>query len=881
MPDLPKVRQEYEADTRGYSGPLREAAKEADRFGDKNSKAALAARKMGLAAKEAADKAARSMSLAGEAAEKLAMGEIKADEAAQAEARALRDMERAAIAAAEAEHAVARAANEAAQQERQAARDAELAGAAQRLAALKAAGAVKQHNAVLKDLEGRFGDLSKEGGGAFQSIETDIRAASTQLAGMGPAVTVGVVNALALLPEAATVAGEGIVLGLGGALTAVGLKAQAGYADVRRTFSKLKTDVSGDLKEISGPFHETWLRLAADADHAFHELEPSLQDAFSRMAPAVSHFESTIISGLSGPRVQAAIASIGRSFGPILDALGPATASAIGDVADGIKSIADAAARNPGALAGLVTGIGQITKAAMEGVGFLIKYKQGIENLVMMASGGGPLGLYKLVNALNDGTRAILGVDDGFTQAERTFPTFSQQATAAAAASGHLMTANQAAALSADQLKTAMDNLTGKTLTERESMVQYRQAITQLNQSLKENGERHGFATAKGAANEQALDGLAIAAQKTSQAMKDDGKSAQEVSTYLEGARRRLIAAAEKMGYTSGQARDLASKLLGVTHAANTIPSGKRITLTDNTSSVRAHIAALQRSITNLHGKTVTVDYIERVHRTVQAERADLLHPAKGGYIHRAVGGPVRWYPDGGRVSGPGTGTSDSIPAMISNGEFVVNAKQTAKWLPLLESINAGVEGFASGGAVKTPAQLLSAMASAQKKEATYRKDEAKYRKLYAKYHKEYLAHHTATYRKAQAHALAEEAKYRRLAAEQAALYKKYQAQYDAIGRPDPAARSPLPAKLRNRPEYQAATAVQGSLEAMRASIYGGFFRGGPPTLGSAHGSVVQHITTVNVHVAGSIRSDRELAQVVQRQLITNRMPVSLPGGRL
>ena len=29
----------------------------------------------------------------------------------------------------------------------------------------------------------------------------------------------------------------------------------------------------------------------------------------------------------------------------------------------------------------------------------------------------------------------------------------------------------------------------------------------------------------------------------------------------------------------------------------------------------------------------------------------------------------------GGEISGPGTSTSDSIPAMLSDGEFVMNAK--------------------------------------------------------------------------------------------------------------------------------------------------------------------------------------------------------------
>lgn len=53
----------------------------------------------------------------------------------------------------------------------------------------------------------------------------------------------------------------------------------------------------------------------------------------------------------------------------------------------------------------------------------------------------------------------------------------------------------------------------------------------------------------------------------------------------------------------------------------------------------------------------------------------------------------------GGFISGAGTGTSDSIPAMLSNGEHVTNAESTKKYRALLEMINNdNVPGFASGG---------------------------------------------------------------------------------------------------------------------------------------------------------------------------------------
>jgi len=59
----------------------------------------------------------------------------------------------------------------------------------------------------------------------------------------------------------------------------------------------------------------------------------------------------------------------------------------------------------------------------------------------------------------------------------------------------------------------------------------------------------------------------------------------------------------------------------------------------------------------------------------------------------------------GGKVVGGGSGTSDSILARVSNGEFIVNAKSTKKFSPILEAINSGdylrgMKGFAMGGVV-------------------------------------------------------------------------------------------------------------------------------------------------------------------------------------
>jgi hypothetical protein len=76
------------------------------------------------------------------------------------------------------------------------------------------------------------------------------------------------------------------------------------------------------------------------------------------------------------------------------------------------------------------------------------------------------------------------------------------------------------------------------------------------------------------------------------------------------------------------------------------------------------------------------------------------------------------WIPmaTGGFVSGPGTATSDSIPALLSNGEYVINAKTAGSiGIDMLDAINFGkVPAFAKGGAVNT--NTLAGILAASKK---------------------------------------------------------------------------------------------------------------------------------------------------------------------
>jgi TP901 family phage tail tape measure protein len=71
--------------------------------------------------------------------------------------------------------------------------------------------------------------------------------------------------------------------------------------------------------------------------------------------------------------------------------------------------------------------------------------------------------------------------------------------------------------------------------------------------------------------------------------------------------------------------------------------------------------------------------------------------------------GPIPKYATGGIISGPGTGTSDSIPAMLSNGEAVIPAKSVAQNKDLVQSlINNSLPRFATGGIINGPGSVTS-----------------------------------------------------------------------------------------------------------------------------------------------------------------------------
>jgi hypothetical protein len=159
-----------------------------------------------------------------------------------------------------------------------------------------------------------------------------------------------------------------------------------------------------------------------------------------------------------------------------------------------------------------------------------------------------------------------------------------------------------------------------------------------------------------------------------------------------------IAASANTMGQAIAQQKQGFEQAVG--HGINTF-------LTDATSGTKT----LKQSFTDM-ARSIVADLLKMEIQALELQALKSLFGAgfSGG---GAVGGTgAVAAAGGGQIRGPGTSTSDSIPARLSDGEFVVNAKTTSQpgILPLLTALNAGslkgingptqVPKFAAGGQV-------------------------------------------------------------------------------------------------------------------------------------------------------------------------------------
>ncbi|MFD6421030.1 phage tail tape measure protein [Streptomyces sp. NPDC060198] len=301
----------------------------------------------------------------------------------------------------------------------------------------------------------------------------------------------------------------------------------------------------------------------------------------------------------------------------------------------------------------------------------------------------------------------------------------------------------------AEKLTDALKSLNGMAISTAEQEISFRQSLHDLTDAVKENGRSLDVTTEKGRAVKGAFLDAAKSAMEYAQSVAEQTGSQEKGQATLEkniGLLRDQMSAAGfgkdaideltrsylqlPVSHTTVVKTDKTSAVKDLQHVQAEIrktkgkpivmstisapaekvlrqlgytvthmPDGS-VTVSVPTGPPLASVGAIQRAINGIQGKPVGIGvYLKATASDSDANGVpDMIQArAQGGIVRRAGGGAVQYYPQGGEVFGPGTGTSDSIPALISNGEYVIKAASVQKYgVAMFDRLNAG--RFASGG---------------------------------------------------------------------------------------------------------------------------------------------------------------------------------------
>lgn len=282
----------------------------------------------------------------------------------------------------------------------------------------------------------------------------------------------------------------------------------------------------------------------------------------------------------------------------------------------------------------------------------------------------------------------------------------------------------ESAATTADLVTNALDRMNGKTPTLRETTQAWNDLVREFQGKVDWDDSVKGVQGLSGAlVNLQGeVDTTTVAGSKLEDwadsskkafmdqagALREAGVPAEEMTSKLQVMRDAFIRNAEAQGLPREAAIRLAdayglvpTEVSTAIYAPNLLQRmgelnmlDNRIrTLPDGRFAVEADTGPAGRAITKLvtdyQGKVITL-------RVSADARGEIIRNAAGGMPVRAQGGPIY---------GPGTETSDSIPILASNDEFMMRAAVHKKNRGFLKWFNEygdryPIQGFAGGGAI-------------------------------------------------------------------------------------------------------------------------------------------------------------------------------------
>lgn len=267
------------------------------------------------------------------------------------------------------------------------------------------------------------------------------------------------------------------------------------------------------------------------------------------------------------------------------------------------------------------------------------------------------------------------------------------------------------------------------TLSARDAEAKYQENLEGLNQKIAEvvatqsahnrvlnqTADDFDLTSKAGRSASEIFGSLARDAQNTTQKMAENGATQDQLQAKLGTTYESLVKAAEGFGFSREQADNLARSALG-------IPKNVDInTAIQNFADTMAKAAGIKDAVENIPNRkdvlvvlsTDSSGFIDP--KNMPAKITGPTAYASGGLVAFAAGGRVGGFATGsGLLSGPGTGTSDSILARVSKGEYVVRASSVAKYGPeFFDSLNTGAFSPAQVNTATATTRYLSQVQSA------------------------------------------------------------------------------------------------------------------------------------------------------------------------
>ncbi len=252
-----------------------------------------------------------------------------------------------------------------------------------------------------------------------------------------------------------------------------------------------------------------------------------------------------------------------------------------------------------------------------------------------------------------------------------------------------------------DRLVSSMIQSGLISLSAKDAARNFQTAILNLDKALEQNGTTLDTTTEKGIANEAAFDGIARAGLMSADAMAKNGATQPEVQRQLRATYDALIAAAGKFGVTGEAADAMAREVLKI---PKDVPIETSIQNYADTMSKIQGVGSAAQAVDGMVIEIFAQANIAQAQADLDFLRANSMIEANAyatGAKYRADGGPV-YLSKGGMPSNhlalggfpfipKGT---DTIPAILTPGEFVVNKDSTAANLSSLMAMNAARYGY-------------------------------------------------------------------------------------------------------------------------------------------------------------------------------------------